>query len=46
LVRTTQNEFVLMELELIEPSLYLNTDKQSPERFAKAFNNRMKNLSM
>ena len=46
LVRTTQNEFVLMELELIEPSLYLNTDKQSPERFAKAFNERMKNLSM
>jgi hypothetical protein len=46
LVRNAQNEFVLMELELIEPSLYLNTDIQSPERFARAFNSRMKNLSM
>jgi glutathione synthase/RimK-type ligase-like ATP-grasp enzyme len=46
LVRTVQNEFVLMELELIEPSLYFNMDSQSPERFVKAFNNRMKNLSM
>ena len=46
LVRNAQNEFVLMELELIEPSLYLNTDIQSPERFARAFDSRMKNLSM
>jgi len=46
LVRIDDNDFALMELEVIEPSLYLNTDKQSPERFAKAFNNRMKNLSM
>ena len=46
LVRNAQNKFVLMELELIEPSLYLNTDIQSPERFARAFDSRMKNLSM
>jgi glutathione synthase/RimK-type ligase-like ATP-grasp enzyme len=46
LVRTIHNEFVLMELELIEPSLYLNTDSQSPERFAKAFNEKMSKLSM
>jgi hypothetical protein len=31
-----------MELELIEPSLYLNKDEQSPLRFAKAFNERFK----
>ena len=46
LVRTTRNDYALMELELIEPSLYLNTDTQSPERFAKAFNEKMKNLSL
>ena len=46
LVRIDDNDFALMELEVIEPSLYLNTDKQSPERFAKAFDTRMKNLSM
>jgi len=31
------NAFVLMEAELIEPSLYFNLDEKSPERFAKAF---------
>lgn len=36
-VRTDNNEFALMELELIEPSLYFNMDPQSPERFAKTF---------
>jgi glutathione synthase/RimK-type ligase-like ATP-grasp enzyme len=45
LVRTDDNDFALMELEVIEPSLYFNMDSQSPERFAKAFNERMKNLS-
>lgn len=44
LVRTKNNEFALMELELIEPSLYLNKDEKSPFRFAKAFNERVKNL--
>ena len=37
LVRTKENEFALIELELIEPSLYLNKDDQSPLRFVKAF---------
>jgi glutathione synthase/RimK-type ligase-like ATP-grasp enzyme len=44
LVRTSQNEFALMELELIEPSLYLNKDEQSPIRFTKMFNEKMKKL--
>lgn len=43
LVRTDKNEFALMELELIEPSLYLNKDKNSSIRFAKAFNEKIKN---
>lgn len=36
-VRTEQNSFALMELELIEPSLYFNMDPQSPQRFAQVF---------
>ena len=31
------NGFALMELEIIEPSLYLNMDPASPQRFAKQF---------
>lgn len=31
------NEWVVMELELIEPSLYFNLDPQSPVRFVDAF---------
>jgi glutathione synthase/RimK-type ligase-like ATP-grasp enzyme len=31
------NEFVVMEIELIEPSLYFNMDPASPQRFADAF---------
>lgn len=31
--------FLLMELELIEPSLYFRTDPASPERFARAMTN-------
>ncbi|MFT4939636.1 MAG: glutathione synthase/RimK-type ligase-like ATP-grasp enzyme [Paraglaciecola sp.] len=30
-------EFALMEVELIEPSLYFNMDANSPQRFAEAF---------
>lgn len=37
LVRSGQNNFLLMELELIEPSLYFNMDPKSPERFASVF---------
>lgn len=31
------DEFALMEAELIEPSLYFNLDKDSPKRFTSAF---------
>ena len=44
LVRTKKNDFALIELELIEPSLYLNKDDQSPLRFVKAFEERITNL--
>jgi predicted transcriptional regulator len=44
LVRTVDNDFALMELELIEPSLYFNMDSESPTRFTKAFAERFKNL--
>ena len=33
-----QGEYLLMELELIEPSLYFNLDEDSPARFAHALN--------
>lgn len=36
-VRGGANRFLLMELELIEPSLYLRMDRGAPERFAAAF---------
>lgn len=39
---TKDQEFALMEAELIEPSLYFNMDSDSPKRFADAFANRMK----
>lgn len=32
-----QGEFAVMEIELIEPSLYFNMDAQSPQRFVDAF---------
>jgi glutathione synthase/RimK-type ligase-like ATP-grasp enzyme len=44
LVRTKQNTFALMELELIEPSLYLNKDVHSSISFAEAFEERFTNL--
>jgi hypothetical protein len=40
-VRTADNTFALMELELIEPSLYFNMDPESPKRFAKVFHDWM-----
>lgn len=45
LVRTDAG-FAVMELELIEPSLYFNMDPDSPMRFAEAFENRMKTLGI
>lgn len=41
-VRTSGNSYALMELELIEPSLYFNMDPDSPQRFAQVFNEWMK----
>lgn len=36
LVRTEENEFAVMELELIEPSLYLRKAEHAPRSFAEA----------
>ena len=33
----TNHSFAIMEIELIEPSLYFNMDADSPQRFARAF---------
>ena len=41
-VRTDRNTFAVMEVELIEPALYFRMDPESPWRFAKAFDERMK----
>ncbi len=41
-VRTERNTFALMELELIEPALYFRMDAESPWRFARAFDERMR----
>ncbi len=38
LVRMQDDEFALMEIELIEPALYFRTDANSAERFAMALN--------
>lgn len=36
-VRSSAGRFLLMELELIEPSMYLRMDSAAPRRFAEAF---------
>lgn len=36
-VRGADDRFLLMELELVEPSMYLRMDNEAPERFARAF---------
>ncbi len=41
LVRDDAGEFALMELELIEPALYLRMDPGAPRRFAAAFDRMM-----
>jgi len=38
-VRDETDNFCLMELELIEPALYLRMDENAPPRFAEVFNN-------
>ena len=44
-VRAEQG-FAIMEIELIEPSLYFNMDNQSAMRFASAFNDRMSSQNL
>ncbi len=44
-VRGDDGRFLLMELELIEPSLYLRTDRDAASRFAAAFNQRFEELT-
>jgi glutathione synthase/RimK-type ligase-like ATP-grasp enzyme len=39
-VRDADGRYLLMELELIEPSLYLRTDRGAAERFARALHER------
>tara|TARA_R110001592_G_scaffold60436_5_gene183788 strand:- start:2466 stop:3365 length:900 start_codon:yes stop_codon:yes gene_type:complete len=41
---STNDEFALMEAELIEPSLYFNMDDNSAQHFANAFVNRINKL--
>jgi len=36
-VRGPDGRFLVMELELIEPSMYLRMDSEAPRRFAEAF---------
>lgn len=44
LVRDAHGNFLVMELELIEPSLYLRMDAGAPVRFANAFDGRMRRM--
>jgi len=44
-VRGPDGRFLLMELELIEPSLYLRTDPGAAARFARAFDERFEELA-
>lgn len=44
-VRGADGRFLLMELELIEPSLYLRTDGGAAARFARAFDQRFQELA-
>jgi hypothetical protein len=44
-VRGPDGSFLLMELELIEPSLYLRMDEEAPWRFAEAFHDYVTNVS-
>jgi hypothetical protein len=43
LVGDSEYDFVVMELELIEPSMYLRTDPDAPMRFARAIDQRYRN---
>jgi glutathione synthase/RimK-type ligase-like ATP-grasp enzyme len=41
-VRDELDDFLVMEFELIEPSMYLRTDPDAPGRFAQAIDNRFR----
>lgn len=41
-VRDEKDNFLIMEIELIEPSLYFSFDSKSPKKFAQAVDNRLK----
>jgi glutathione synthase/RimK-type ligase-like ATP-grasp enzyme len=41
-VRTSGGDLALIEIELIEPSLYFNMDPESPQRFAREFDEWMR----
>lgn len=45
LVRLSDGELALIELELIEPSLYLSYDADAPERFAAAMDQFLRNAT-
>jgi hypothetical protein len=44
-VRGPDGRFLLMELELIEPSMYLRMDREAPQRFAEAFEEYISKMS-
>lgn len=44
-VRDVPANYLLMELEMIEPSLYLRTDDGASTRFAAAFDNHFKDVA-
>jgi len=44
-VRGPEGHFLLMELEVIEPSMYLRMDAEAPWRFAEAFHEYVTNIS-
>lgn len=44
-VRDEQGDFLVMELELIEPSMYLRMDPDAPQRFARAIDERFASVS-
>jgi len=43
-VRDDNNDFLVMELELIEPSMYLRTHPDAPMRFARAIDERFRSV--
>ena len=44
-VRGSDGRFLIMELELIEPSMYLRMDPQAPQRFAAAFDDYVRQVA-